>query len=61
MIGRTSGNDPGMERTSRHERGQTMTEYAAVLGVITIVIVIALAALSDTVASLLEAAIDAIT
>jgi Flp pilus assembly pilin Flp len=41
-------------RPLRREDGQTMAEYAVVIGVITPIIVLAFAAMSDAVASRLE-------
>jgi Flp pilus assembly pilin Flp len=41
-------------RLLRREDGQTMAEYAVVIGVITPIIVLAFAAMSDAVASRLE-------
>jgi len=41
-------------RLLRREEGQTMAEYAVVIGVITPIIVLAFAAMSDAVASRLE-------
>jgi Flp pilus assembly pilin Flp len=41
-------------RLWRREDGQTMTEYAVVIGVITPIIVVAFAAMSDAVAARLE-------
>ncbi|HEU4449121.1 MAG TPA: hypothetical protein VFR63_03935 [Gaiellaceae bacterium] len=41
----------------RREDGQTMAEYAVVIGVITPFIVLALAAMSDAVANRLEAVV----
>lgn len=41
-------------RLRRRENGQTMTEYAVVLGIITPIVVLAYAALSDSIIDRLE-------
>jgi Flp pilus assembly pilin Flp len=43
---------------TRREDAQTMSEYALILGIITPAIIIAIAALSDSVAGALNAVID---
>jgi Flp pilus assembly pilin Flp len=48
-------------RLLRREDGQTMAEYAVVLAVITPAIVLAFAALSDSVASRLETVVGFLT
>jgi Flp pilus assembly pilin Flp len=42
------------------ERGQTLAEYAVVLGMITLAIVLAIASLSSVIVGMFQAAVDAI-
>lgn len=44
--------------TIQNERGQTMAEYAVVLGVITLAIVASFSLLSDAVAAAIEQTLD---
>lgn len=47
-----------MIRTAHDEAGQTMAEYAVVLGVITIAVVVALTFLSTTITNLLSSVVS---
>jgi Flp pilus assembly pilin Flp len=49
-----------ISKLQRDEEGQTMAEYAVVLAVITILVVVALGALSDSIVAALGAVTDII-